>query len=80
MKEEASKATATEADAVNGDGASEAEAEESSSVPKRSKKKGRRVRTKDDKSLVKLASSDDLLGRRMHGLAGGLTGLPVDAD
>ncbi|KAM7208518.1 hormone-sensitive lipase [Naviculisporaceae sp. PSN 640] len=31
-------------------------------------------------SLVKLASSDDLLGRRMHGLAGGLTGLPPDAE
>ena len=37
---------------------------------------------KDGKSLslVKLASSDDLLGRRMHGLAGGLTGLPADAE
>jgi len=43
---------------------------------KKKGKKGRRVRTKDDSSLVKLASSDDLLGRRMHGLAGGLTGLP----
>ncbi|KAK0639427.1 alpha/beta-hydrolase [Cercophora newfieldiana] len=78
MKEEGPKASQT--DAVNGDGASEAEAEESSNVPRRNKKKGRRVRTKDDKSLVKLASSDDLLGRRMHGLAGGLTGLPADAD
>jgi acetyl esterase/lipase len=43
----------------------------------RPKKKGaRRVRTKDDddaKSLYKLASTEDLLGRRMHGLVGGLT-------
>ncbi|KAK1750000.1 hypothetical protein QBC47DRAFT_395025 [Echria macrotheca] len=38
-------------------------------------RKKKRVRTRDDSSLVKLASSDDLLGRRMHGLAGGLTGL-----
>ncbi|KAK4455121.1 hypothetical protein QBC34DRAFT_107969 [Podospora aff. communis PSN243] len=80
MKEEPSKAAITQANAVNGDGASEAEAEESSGAPKRNKKKGKRVRTKDDRSLVKLASSDDLLGRRMHGLAGGLTGLPADAD
>ncbi|AEO71767.1 uncharacterized protein THITE_2124598 [Thermothielavioides terrestris NRRL 8126] len=34
----------------------------------------------DDKSLVKLASSDDLLGRRMHGLAGGLTRLYGDPE
>ncbi|KAK4197937.1 putative hydrolase [Triangularia verruculosa] len=44
------------------------------------KKKKRGVRTSrddgDNGSLVKrLASSDDLLGRRMQGLAGGLTGL-----
>ncbi|KAK4115432.1 alpha/beta-hydrolase [Canariomyces notabilis] len=48
----------------------------------RRKKPAKRVRTTsrddDDKSLVKLASSDDLLGRRMHGLAGGLTGLHAD--
>ncbi|KAL2179798.1 Alpha/Beta hydrolase protein [Thermothelomyces heterothallicus CBS 202.75] len=44
------------------------------------KKAGKRVRTRDedDKSLVKLASTDDLLGRRMHGLAGGLTGTHDD--
>ncbi|KAK0705415.1 hormone-sensitive lipase [Lasiosphaeris hirsuta] len=53
------------------EGGSDAEGEGA----KRKKKGARRVRTKDDKSLVKLASSDDLLGRRMHGLAGGLTGL-----
>ncbi|KAK4146423.1 uncharacterized protein C8A04DRAFT_34895 [Dichotomopilus funicola] len=54
--------------------------------------KGKRARYKDDvqkgdgskkvdgntSSLVKLASTDDLLGRRMHGLAGGLTGLRDD--
>ncbi|KAK3321412.1 alpha/beta-hydrolase [Cercophora scortea] len=46
------------------------------------RKKGaaRRARTKGDKSLVKLKSSDDLLGRRMHGLASGLTGVPADAE
>ncbi|KAK4186107.1 putative hydrolase [Podospora australis] len=45
--------------------------------PKR--KERRRVRTKDADTLVKrLASSDDLLGRRMQGLAGSLTGLPAD--
>ncbi|KAK3989587.1 putative hydrolase [Cladorrhinum sp. PSN332] len=44
------------------------------------KQKKKKVRTANEKNtLVKrLASSDDLLGRRMHGLAGGLTGLPVD--
>ncbi|KAK3293512.1 Alpha/Beta hydrolase protein [Chaetomium fimeti] len=48
----------------------------------RNKKPGRRARTKmgDDKSLVKLASTEDLLGRRMHGLAGGLTGLQDDPE
>ncbi|KXX77968.1 Hormone-sensitive lipase [Madurella mycetomatis] len=48
------------------------------------KKNARRVRTssskEDDKSLVKLASSEDLLGRRMNGLAGGLTGLRADLE
>ena len=37
-----------------------------------------RSKHKGDKSLVKLNSSDDLLGRRMLGLAGGLTGLAED--
>ncbi|CAK7219466.1 hypothetical protein SBRCBS47491_003853 [Sporothrix bragantina] len=37
-----------------------------------------RQRAKDDKELVKLKSSDDLLGRRMQGIAGGLTGLPEE--
>jgi hypothetical protein len=46
------------------------------------KKHARRARTKpdDDRSLVKLASTEDLLGRRMHGLAGGLTGLQDDPE
>lgn len=46
------------------------------------KKFARRARTKadDDRSLVKLASTEDLLGRRMHGLAGGLTGLQDDLE
>lgn len=34
-----------------------------------------RQRVKDDKELVKLKSSDDLLGRRMQGIVGGLTGV-----
>jgi hypothetical protein len=51
----------------------------------RRKKKtvARRARTRaeeDDKSLVKLASTDDLLGRRMHGLAKGLTGTHGDPE
>ncbi|TPX08862.1 uncharacterized protein E0L32_009680 [Thyridium curvatum] len=41
---------------------------------KAAQKKRVRTRSSDDK-LVKLASSDDLLSRRMQGLAGGLTGL-----
>ncbi|KAK3344187.1 hormone-sensitive lipase [Lasiosphaeria hispida] len=61
---------------VKEEGGSEAEGEGT----RKKKKGGRRVRTKDNKSLVKLASSDDLLGRRMHGLAGGLTGLATDPE
>ncbi|KJZ71957.1 hypothetical protein HIM_08637 [Hirsutella minnesotensis 3608] len=52
---------------ANGEGARE----------KGGKKNGKRVLSKN-KSLVKLKSTDDLLGRRMHGLAGGLTGQPED--
>lgn len=36
--------------------------------------------TKSNRSLVRLDSSDDLLGRRMQGLAGPLTGLRDDDD
>jgi hypothetical protein len=51
----------------------------------RRKKKtvARRARARaeeEDKSLVKLASTDDLLGRRMHGLAKGLTGTHGDPE
>lgn len=42
--------------------------------PERKGKRKANGRSKRD-SLNRLASSDDLLGRRMHGLAGGLTGL-----
>lgn len=80
MHQEGTDAVSAKEAQVDGDGASEAEAEGSSSVPKKNKKKGKRVRHKDDKSLVKLASSDDLLSRRMHGLAGGLIGLQSDGD
>lgn len=41
---------------------------------RKGKKKVRASKNKDDK-FTRLASSDDLLGRRMQGLAGGLTGL-----
>lgn len=49
---------------------------------KRNAAAGKRARTRDedDKSLVKLASTDDLLGRRMHGLAGGLTATHDDPE
>ncbi|VBB78185.1 Putative hydrolase [Podospora comata] len=63
---------------VSGDGADSGSGSGSGSGGQ--KKKKRRVRTAradgDNGGLVKrLASSDDLLGRRMQGLAGGLTGL-----
>lgn len=46
------------------------------SKDKKGKKKANgRLKKGNNKSLVRLASSDDLLGRRMQGLAGGLTGL-----
>ena len=43
----------------------------------RGKKKGRKGLSKN-KSLVKLSSSDDLLGRRMQGLTSGLTGTAAE--
>ncbi|PNP44190.1 hypothetical protein THARTR1_11081 [Trichoderma harzianum] len=48
---------------------------ESSSPPINGDKNGRKPKKglRGNKSLVKLTSSDDLLGRRMHGLASGLT-------
>lgn len=46
----------------------------------RNDRRKKRVRTRDSEgtTLVKLDSEDDLLSRRMHGLAGGLTGLGED--
>jgi acetyl esterase/lipase len=54
----------------------------SSSRLKKKKAAARRTRAKDDddRDLIKLASTDDLLGRRMHGLAAGLTGQHVDPE
>ncbi|KAL1895272.1 hypothetical protein Sste5346_005419 [Sporothrix stenoceras] len=49
-----------------------------SSKPKSKKQNAlarQRARDKSDKELVKLKSSDDLLGRRMQGIVGGLTGV-----
>ncbi|KAK3315396.1 alpha/beta-hydrolase [Apodospora peruviana] len=67
---------------VNGTGENNSSSSSSTERQRGGKRGGlRRGRKKNgDKSLVKLASSDDLLGRRMHGLAGGLTGLPKDAE
>ncbi|CAN8103426.1 unnamed protein product [Discula destructiva] len=61
---------------VNGDG----EATGEDADKEETEKKGRRRTTsrakkRSDQALSRLASSDDLLGRRMQGLAGGLTGL-----
>lgn len=41
----------------------------------RRKANGRSSKKRSDQALSRLASSDDLLGRRMQGLVGGLTGL-----
>lgn len=60
----------------NGDANGETNGDDVDAAPKEKKgKKKANGRLKKDKSLVRLASSDDLLGRRMQGLAGGLTGL-----
>ncbi|KAI5458138.1 Alpha/Beta hydrolase protein [Mariannaea sp. PMI_226] len=45
---------------------------------KRERGRGGLLNKNNNKSLVKLNSSDDLLGRRMEGLASGLTGLGDD--
>ncbi|KAI0136833.1 Alpha/Beta hydrolase protein [Xylariales sp. AK1849] len=58
-------------------------AEESQEIDSAQKKKRSNGRTRlggKSKSLVKLNSSDDLLGRRMQGLAGPLTGTGEDDD
>ncbi|KAF3766043.1 alpha/beta-hydrolase [Cryphonectria parasitica EP155] len=61
---------------VNGDEA-DVEDQELDRKGKRRANGRPKMKTKEsfDKSLARLASSDDLLGRRMQGLAGGLTGL-----
>ncbi|KAL1835938.1 hypothetical protein VTJ49DRAFT_5850 [Mycothermus thermophilus] len=43
-------------------------------------KKSRSKSNKEDTGLIKLASTEDLLGRRMHGLASGLTRLGGDPE
>lgn len=54
---------------------------ENDPAPRTSKRgRGKRVRHQDgrNRSMVSLASEDDLMGRRMRGLAGGLMGLTAD--
>lgn len=72
------------ADGKNGEGnGSVGKKHEGSSQKKNKKKKGKAGKGKsddEDRSLVRLASSEDLLARRMHGLAGGLTGLHDDSE
>lgn len=60
---------------VNGE---EADTEDEGSKGKKKRTNGRSKNKKDksfDRAMMRLASSDDLLGRRMQGIAGGLTGL-----
>ncbi|KAM0251726.1 hypothetical protein ACHAQJ_008047 [Trichoderma viride] len=69
---------ATQNGDVNGhtNGHTNGDATESTSpIPVNGEKNARRTKKsiRGNKSLVKLASSEDLLGRRMHGLASGLT-------
>ncbi|KAG6360231.1 hypothetical protein INS49_011287 [Diaporthe citri] len=66
------KTNGKDAAAVDVQKANDGEADRES--PERKGKRKANGRAKKD-SLNRLASSDDLLGRRMHGLAGGLTGL-----
>lgn len=56
------------------------EGNKSNGSAKRGKAKGRNGFGQKSKSFVKLDSSDDLLGRRMQGLAGPLTGAHSDED
>jgi len=54
---------------------------ENGPAPRTSRRgRGKRVRHQDgrNRSLVSLASEDDLMGRRMRGLAGGLMGMTAD--
>lgn len=74
-EDEAGSDTATEA-AIAGTAATANTKVKAKKAPRRMKP--RRVKTgdEDEALLVRLDSSDDILGRRMQGLAGGLTGLP----
>lgn len=62
------------ADESHETGANDADVERKDKKGKK-KANGRLKKGPMDKSLVRLKSSEDLLGRRMQGLAGGLTGL-----
>ncbi|KAK4135682.1 alpha/beta-hydrolase [Trichocladium antarcticum] len=65
--------------ASGGEAKQEGGAGGSGSARRRKKGKGRTT-SKNEQSLIKLASTDDLLQRRMEGLAGGLTGLQGDPE
>lgn len=68
------KDAAGEGQDVNGD-----EADGEGQIKKSKRRTNGRGRKNDDKTpLNRLASEDDLLGRRMHGLVGGLTGVEAD--
>lgn len=73
---DAAKKAKEEVKEVNGGGdvtGEEADVEEKGK--KGRKRASSRSKKKSDQSLSRLASSDDLLGRRMQGIVGGLTGL-----
>ncbi|KAK3392674.1 alpha/beta-hydrolase [Sordaria brevicollis] len=76
-EDEAGSDTATEAAIAGTTTATTANTKVKAKKPPR-RMKPRRVKTgdEDEALLVRLDSSDDILGRRMQGLAGGLTGLP----
>ncbi|KAL2263536.1 hypothetical protein VTK26DRAFT_6355 [Humicola hyalothermophila] len=76
-------------DNAGGEGGSSTSGKKKGGAEQKKKKKGgaRGKKSKaagdgddGDRGLVKLASSEDLLGRRMQGLAGGLTGLREDSE
>lgn len=61
--------------AETGDGASSSRSTSPSSKASKRRRQAKKRSRDHDKQLVKLASSDDLLGRRMQGIVGGLTGV-----
>lgn len=71
----AGKSTPANTSGENANNGEEADMEEADKDKGRKGKKKARAAKKMDDKLLRLASSDDLLGRRMQGLAGGLTGL-----